>query len=175
MYLPFGLILFIMYWNAGSLAGKPLNIVHQIDFLCCRKKSKAGKEARRMVCDCTISKSERARGISACGEDCLNRLLLIEWSVFTYSFQWVSMSNLIISPGPSAHSKPAVDCHLIVLLTAQLEVHYRIFQCIGRGFFHEKGLESWGCGLAPIATKIWEHHTMNITYEWHVSVCMGPQ
>ncbi|XP_022104946.1 uncharacterized protein LOC110986919 isoform X2 [Acanthaster planci] len=43
-----------------------------------RKKSKAGKEARRMICDCTTSKSERARGIPACGDDCLNRLLLIE-------------------------------------------------------------------------------------------------
>ncbi|XP_038048720.1 uncharacterized protein LOC119722605 isoform X2 [Patiria miniata] len=43
-----------------------------------RKKSKAGKEARRMVCDCVTSKSERARGFHACGEDCLNRLLMIE-------------------------------------------------------------------------------------------------
>ena len=34
-----------------------------------------------MVCDCTTSKSERSRGFPACGEDCLNRLLMIEWLV----------------------------------------------------------------------------------------------
>ncbi|KAK7506668.1 hypothetical protein BaRGS_00002143 [Batillaria attramentaria] len=40
-----------------------------------RKKSKSMK---RMVCDCTTSKSDRAMGIPACGPDCLNRMLMIE-------------------------------------------------------------------------------------------------
>lgn len=40
-----------------------------------RKKSKSMK---RMVCDCTTSKVDRAMGISACGLDCLNRMLMIE-------------------------------------------------------------------------------------------------
>lgn len=41
-----------------------------------RKKSKSMK---RMVCDCTTSKSDRAMGIPGCGSDCLNRMLMIEW------------------------------------------------------------------------------------------------
>ena len=48
----------------------------------CRKKSKGSKEIRRMVCDCTTSKEERSFGIQACGEDCLNRMLMIEWYVY---------------------------------------------------------------------------------------------
>jgi histone-lysine N-methyltransferase SETD2 len=37
------------------------------------------KEAKRMVCDCFLTKDEIARGEMGCGEDCLNRLLMIEW------------------------------------------------------------------------------------------------
>ncbi|KAJ9595220.1 hypothetical protein L9F63_013481, partial [Diploptera punctata] len=36
------------------------------------------KEAKRMVCDCFLTKDEIARGELGCGEDCLNRLLMIE-------------------------------------------------------------------------------------------------
>lgn len=43
-----------------------------------RKKTKRNKEVRRMVCDCTLTKEEIARGEVGCGEDCLNRLLMIE-------------------------------------------------------------------------------------------------
>lgn len=32
-----------------------------------------------MVCDCSTSEEERASDIQACGEDCLNRMLMIEW------------------------------------------------------------------------------------------------
>ena len=33
-----------------------------------------------MQCECTpLSKDERAQGEIACGEDCLNSLLMIEW------------------------------------------------------------------------------------------------
>lgn len=31
-----------------------------------------------MVCDCSISQQELSLGIMACGDDCLNRLLMIE-------------------------------------------------------------------------------------------------
>ncbi|XP_014249645.1 histone-lysine N-methyltransferase SETD2 isoform X2 [Cimex lectularius] len=36
------------------------------------------KEAKRMVCDCTLTKEEISRGEKGCGDDCLNRLLMIE-------------------------------------------------------------------------------------------------
>lgn len=45
-------------------------------FIIYRSKS---KDAKRMVCDCVLTKEEIARGDMGCGEDCLNRLLLIEW------------------------------------------------------------------------------------------------
>lgn len=37
------------------------------------------KEAKKMVCDCFLTKEEIERGEFGCGEDCLNRLLMIEW------------------------------------------------------------------------------------------------
>lgn len=37
------------------------------------------KDVRRMVCDCSTSKEDRDMGYEACGEDCLNRMLYIEW------------------------------------------------------------------------------------------------
>ncbi|XP_055380832.1 probable histone-lysine N-methyltransferase CG1716 isoform X2 [Condylostylus longicornis] len=36
------------------------------------------KEAKRMMCDCFLTKEEEERGEYGCGEDCLNRLLMIE-------------------------------------------------------------------------------------------------
>lgn len=32
-----------------------------------------------MVCDCFLTEEEIERGELGCGEDCLNRLLMIEW------------------------------------------------------------------------------------------------
>lgn len=32
-----------------------------------------------MVCDCFLTEDEIERGELGCGEDCLNRLLMIEW------------------------------------------------------------------------------------------------
>lgn len=37
------------------------------------------KEAKKMFCDCFLTTEEVERGELACGEDCLNRLLMIEW------------------------------------------------------------------------------------------------
>ena len=44
-----------------------------------RKMSKEQKEAKRMLCDCTTCKEDRLLGIPPCGDDCLNRMLFIEW------------------------------------------------------------------------------------------------
>ncbi|KAF0296091.1 Histone-lysine N-methyltransferase SETD2 [Amphibalanus amphitrite] len=43
-----------------------------------QKLTKQQKEARHMVCDCYLSPEEIERGDMGCGEDCLNRLLMIE-------------------------------------------------------------------------------------------------
>lgn len=40
--------------------------------------SRSRKDARSMVCDCILTKEERARGIMGCLDDCLNRMLMIE-------------------------------------------------------------------------------------------------
>lgn len=34
-----------------------------------------------MVCDCFLTEEEIERGELGCGEDCLNRLLMIEWCI----------------------------------------------------------------------------------------------
>lgn len=46
------------------------------EYLCERMIS---KETKKMTCDCFMTKEELERGELACGEDCLNRLLMIEW------------------------------------------------------------------------------------------------
>lgn len=43
-----------------------------------KKITKFTKEVKKMVCDCILTKEERARGMMGCGEDCLNRMLMIE-------------------------------------------------------------------------------------------------
>ena len=45
-----------------------------------RDRSKARKQARRMVCDCVLPQPDELKGgMQPCGDDCLNRLLMIEW------------------------------------------------------------------------------------------------
>ncbi|KAH9489593.1 hypothetical protein Btru_036451, partial [Bulinus truncatus] len=39
---------------------------------------KCSKSMKRMLCDCTTSREDRAMGMTACGSDCLNRMLMIE-------------------------------------------------------------------------------------------------
>lgn len=46
------------------------------EYLCERMIS---KETKKMICDCFLTRDELERGELACGEDCLNRLLMIEW------------------------------------------------------------------------------------------------
>lgn len=43
-----------------------------------KEHSRSRKDARSMVCDCILTKEERARGILGCLDDCLNRMLMIE-------------------------------------------------------------------------------------------------
>ncbi|CAH2229034.1 jg21009 [Pararge aegeria aegeria] len=45
------------------------------EYLCDRMIS---KETKKMICDCFMTRDELERGELACGEDCLNRLLMIE-------------------------------------------------------------------------------------------------
>ena len=54
-----------------------------------KKSQKNQKEAKKMVCDCSTSEEDRDNGIHACGEDCLNRMLMIEWLVSSH-FLFVS-------------------------------------------------------------------------------------
>lgn len=46
------------------------------EYLCERMIS---KDTKKMICDCFMTKEEIERGELGCGEDCLNRLLMIEW------------------------------------------------------------------------------------------------
>lgn len=43
-----------------------------------RSERTISKEAKKMTCDCFLTQSEMERGEMGCGDDCLNRMLLIE-------------------------------------------------------------------------------------------------
>jgi len=46
-----------------------------------RTERKISKESRGMVCDCFLTNEDIDRGEIGCNEDCLNRLLMVEWYV----------------------------------------------------------------------------------------------
>lgn len=46
-----------------------------------RSERNVSKEAKRMTCDCFLTAAEVQRGEYGCGEDCLNRMLMIECGV----------------------------------------------------------------------------------------------
>ena len=82
------------------------------------------------------------------------------------SFVVTVHSCRIPQPTASADIILCVDTFKPTSLTSLFNIPYSPAYTIGRRFFfHEKELESWGCGLSATTTKIWEHHTMNITYE----------
>ncbi|XP_048880874.1 histone-lysine N-methyltransferase SETD2 isoform X2 [Brienomyrus brachyistius] len=57
------------------------DLIEENMYLTERKKNKSHRDIKRMQCECTmLSREERARGATACGDDCLNRLLMIECS-----------------------------------------------------------------------------------------------
>ncbi|XP_053182722.1 histone-lysine N-methyltransferase SETD2 isoform X2 [Scomber japonicus] len=57
------------------------DLIEENLYLTERKKSKSHRDIKRMQCECPmLSREERSRGVLACGEDCLNRLLMIECS-----------------------------------------------------------------------------------------------
>lgn len=51
------------------------HVIKENEYLCERVVS---KEAKKMICDCFLTHEEEERGELGCGEDCLNRLLMIE-------------------------------------------------------------------------------------------------
>ncbi|RVE62609.1 hypothetical protein OJAV_G00158800 [Oryzias javanicus] len=57
------------------------DLIEENLYLTERKKSKSHRDIKRMQCECPVlSREERSKGVMACGEDCLNRLLMIECS-----------------------------------------------------------------------------------------------
>ncbi|KAM7349366.1 SET domain containing 2 [Cochliomyia hominivorax] len=50
-------------------------VIKENEYLCERVIS---REAKKMICDCFLTQEEEERGELGCGEDCLNRLLMIE-------------------------------------------------------------------------------------------------
>ncbi|KAJ8415815.1 hypothetical protein AAFF_G00403720 [Aldrovandia affinis] len=57
------------------------DLIEENLYLTERKKNKSHRDIKRMQCECSVlSREERSRGATACGEDCLNRLLMIECS-----------------------------------------------------------------------------------------------
>ncbi|XP_038246499.1 histone-lysine N-methyltransferase SETD2 isoform X2 [Dermochelys coriacea] len=71
-------------WKECAKQGKMpcyFDLIEENVYLTERKKNKSHRDIKRMQCECPpLSKEERAQGEVACGEDCLNRLLMIECS-----------------------------------------------------------------------------------------------
>ncbi|XP_006868865.1 PREDICTED: histone-lysine N-methyltransferase SETD2 [Chrysochloris asiatica] len=71
-------------WKECAKQGKMpcyFDLIEENVYLTERKKNKSHRDIKRMQCECTpLSKDERTQGEIACGEDCLNRLLMIECS-----------------------------------------------------------------------------------------------
>ncbi|XP_053117075.1 histone-lysine N-methyltransferase SETD2 isoform X2 [Hemicordylus capensis] len=71
-------------WKEFAKQGKMpcyFDLIEENVYLTERKKNKSHRDIKRMLCECpTLSKDERTQGEVACGEDCLNRLLMIECS-----------------------------------------------------------------------------------------------
>uniref|UniRef100_UPI00398F3474 histone-lysine N-methyltransferase SETD2 n=1 Tax=Pristiophorus japonicus TaxID=55135 RepID=UPI00398F3474 len=70
-------------WKEQSKLGMMppyFELIEENLYLTERKKSKSHRDIKRMQCECLLSREDRERGELACGEDCLNRLLMIECS-----------------------------------------------------------------------------------------------
>ncbi|XP_078454201.1 histone-lysine N-methyltransferase SETD2 isoform X4 [Lampetra planeri] len=70
-------------WKAMAAEGRMpsyFDILGENHYLSERKKSKSHRDIKKMKCECSMSEEEREQGLVACGEDCLNRLLMIECS-----------------------------------------------------------------------------------------------
>ncbi|XP_029444100.1 histone-lysine N-methyltransferase SETD2 isoform X2 [Rhinatrema bivittatum] len=72
------------HWKDCAKQGKMpsyFDLIEENVYLTERKKNKTHRDIKRMQCECPLlSKEERVQGEVACGEDCLNRLLMIECS-----------------------------------------------------------------------------------------------
>eukprot|EP00066_Takifugu_rubripes_P014720 XP_011603986.1 PREDICTED: histone-lysine N-methyltransferase SETD2 isoform X1 [Takifugu rubripes] len=71
-------------WKEHSKSKKMppyFDLIEENLYLTERKKSKSHRDIKRMQCECPVlPREERSKGALACGEDCLNRLLMIECS-----------------------------------------------------------------------------------------------
>uniref|UniRef100_H3AEJ3 [histone H3]-lysine(36) N-trimethyltransferase n=1 Tax=Latimeria chalumnae TaxID=7897 RepID=H3AEJ3_LATCH len=71
-------------WKDGSkqrMMPPYFDLIEENMYLTERKKCKTHRDIKRMQCECSVlTREERAQGEVACGEDCLNRLLMIECS-----------------------------------------------------------------------------------------------
>ncbi|CAH2281806.1 histone-lysine N-methyltransferase SETD2 isoform X4 [Pelobates cultripes] len=72
------------HWKDCSRHGRMppfFDLIEENVYLTERKKNKSHRDIKRMQCECPpLSKEERSQCEVACGEDCLNRLLMIECS-----------------------------------------------------------------------------------------------
>jgi hypothetical protein len=57
-----------------------------------KTERKISKESRGMVCDCFLTNEDIERGEVGCNEDCLNRLLMVEWYA---SFRILNSYNFV--------------------------------------------------------------------------------
>lgn len=68
-------------WAKSKKMPPYFDLIEENMYLTERKKSKSHRDIKRMQCECPmLSREERSKGVMACGEDCLNRLLMIECS-----------------------------------------------------------------------------------------------
>ena len=89
---------------------KEFDVMEENLYLTDRKTS---KEVKRMQCDCSLTKEEMMRGELGCGEDCINRLLMIEWYPSEISSKTHKPSkpvqcfhNLLVSPNDPSQIFP---------------------------------------------------------------------
>ena len=59
-----------------TLPVPPFELIDANIYHCDRRREP--KDVRRLTCGCELSKSELAKGKMGCGEDCLNRMMMIE-------------------------------------------------------------------------------------------------
>lgn len=65
-----------------------LQIVENINCLPAARRQQKRHNREVIECDCSTSEDERARGVKACGSECLNRMLLIECGPLCPCGQW---------------------------------------------------------------------------------------
>uniref|UniRef100_UPI00358EA22A uncharacterized protein isoform X2 n=1 Tax=Myxine glutinosa TaxID=7769 RepID=UPI00358EA22A len=70
-------------WKKLAVEGKMpsyFDVLDENQYLSERKRSKSHRDIKKMRCECCVSEEDKEQGIPACGDDCLNRILMIECS-----------------------------------------------------------------------------------------------